>query len=257
MVMIKRGLKAADGDDFGADWTWALIRGELQPVEFGYVDNVAPDLDAGEWAPDGTQTKVVVSNRTPLASSEENFESLEDFCFFGKHTKVSSTLPRSLVRNATIYSWRGASKLAQRLRVLIQMLRVLLLSKLSTPSAAFRLWITSGALKPVHMASHMNHYFGFNVLENPKDDDRNWLVKPVANPLITVMMRETTLPALRLLARMLERSCMANFQALSFSFRLMTEVWSPRMVRCSKVRQARGWIKTYHLRRQAMKRFES
>ena len=65
--------------DYGADWTWALVRGKLPPVEFGYVDNVAANQEAGEWGPDGTQTEVITSNRTPLESNEENFETLKGY----------------------------------------------------------------------------------------------------------------------------------------------------------------------------------
>ena len=107
MVLIKSGLKAAGGADFGADWTWALIRGKLQPVEFGYVDNVAPNAEAGEWGPDGTQTKVITSNRTPLESNEENFETLEGLLLLWEAHKDILDAAEALgtVRDDALLAW--------------------------------------------------------------------------------------------------------------------------------------------------------
>ena len=89
------------------DWTWGLIRGKLQPVEFGYVDNVAPNAEAGEWGPDGTQTKVITSNRTPLESNEENFATLEGLLLLWEVHKDILDVAEALgtVRDDVLLAW--------------------------------------------------------------------------------------------------------------------------------------------------------
>ena len=146
MVLIKSGLKAAGGAAFGADWTWALIRGKLQPVEFGYVDNVAPNAEAGEWGPDGTQTKVITSNRTPLESNEENFETLEGLLLLWEAHKDILDVAEALGYGPRrrLLAWSFKTRLddyGSRLKYAT----VQLLSKRSTLWAVFRLSITSGA----------------------------------------------------------------------------------------------------------------
>ena len=175
MVMIKRGLKAADGDDFGADWTWALIRGELQPVEFGYVDNVAADLDAGEWAPDGTQTKVVISNRTPLASSEENFESLEGLLLLWEAHKDILDVATQLgtQRDDVLLAW--SFKTGSTTQSLDPAVDGSAADQALADVAGIRLKDYMGADEAsAFVADHMNRYFGFNVFEEASDSPDNW-----------------------------------------------------------------------------------
>ena len=84
-----------------------MIRGKLPPVEFGYVDNVAPNAEAGEWGPDGTQTKVITSNRTPLESNEENFETLEGILLLWEAHKDILDAAEALgtVRDDALLAW--------------------------------------------------------------------------------------------------------------------------------------------------------
>ena len=199
MVLVKSGLKAADGADFGADWTWALIRGKLQPVEFGYVDNVAPNAEAGEWGPDGTQTKVITSNRTPLESNEENFETLEGILLLWEAHKDILDAAEALgtVRDDALLAWSfktGSTTLVTRLQPYRRYSRRHGARLCGRCSVVDYIGRDEGS---VYIGEHMNRYFGFNVLEDPKDDERNWLGEASLKPSSIVMTWETTLLAMR------------------------------------------------------------
>ncbi|MEC8049821.1 MAG: hypothetical protein VX210_03435 [Myxococcota bacterium] len=175
MVLIKSGLKAASGAEFGADWTWALIRGKLQPVEFGYVDNVAPNAEAGEWGPDGTQTKVITSNRTPLESNEENFETLEGLLLLWEAHKDILDVAEALgtVRDDVVLAW-SFKTLSTTTGLDLNVAGSAAQQALdSVGGVQITDYFGPGEAGP-YMAAHMNHYFGFNVFEEGKDHARNW-----------------------------------------------------------------------------------
>ena len=175
MVLMKKGLTAADGDSFGADWTWALIRGKLPPVEFGYVDNVAPNQEAGEWGPDGTQTEVITSNRTPLESNEENFETLEGILLLWEVHKDILDVAEALgtVRDDVLLTWSfktGDTPPHSTRRLMGQ-----LHNSRWTQIGGLQVVDYYGAAEAhAYMTEHMNRYFGFNVIEEPADSPDNW-----------------------------------------------------------------------------------
>ena len=175
MVLVKRGLTAADGDAFGADWTWALIRGKLPPVEFGYVDNVAPNAEAGEWGPDGTQTKVITSNRTPLESNEENFETLEGILLLWEAHKDILDAAEALgtVRDDALLAWSfRTGSTTQSLDAAVEGSAAdMALDSVSGIQLTDYMGADEGS---VYIAEHMNRYFGINVFEEAADSPDNW-----------------------------------------------------------------------------------
>ena len=72
------------------------------PVEFGYVDNVAPK-EAGEWGPDGTQTKSLFRTNA-LESSEENFATLEGTLLWEVHKDILD-VAEELGRRDDVLAW--------------------------------------------------------------------------------------------------------------------------------------------------------
>lgn len=175
MVLVKSGLKAADGDDFGADWTWALVRGKLQPVEFGFVDNYAPNAELGEWAPDGTQTEVITSNRTPLASSEENFDSLKGILLLWEAHKGILDVAEALgtTRDDALLAW--SFKTGSTTSSLDESVEGSAAAQALADVGGIRLKDYYGSDEAAaFMADHMNHYFGFNVFEEDADSEDNW-----------------------------------------------------------------------------------
>ena len=74
---------------------------------------MAPNAEAGEWGPDGTQTKVITSNRTPLESNEENFETLEGILLLWEAHKDILDVAEALgtVRDDALLAWSFQDRL--------------------------------------------------------------------------------------------------------------------------------------------------
>ena len=147
---------------------------KAQPVEFGYVDNVAPNAEAGEWGPDGYPDEGHHFESNAIRVKRGKLATLEGLLLLWEAHKDILDVAEALgtVRD-DVATW--SFKTPRRPRVLTLMLQASAAQQALESVGGVQItdYMGVGEAGP-YMAAHMNHYFGFNVFEEGNDHERNW-----------------------------------------------------------------------------------